>query len=356
MGARRFLPLLAVLACLATAPPAAGATLAGEWPLDEGGGQVAHDASGSGVDGRLGIADGADGADPAWVPGIAGWGLRFDGGDTLVLRDSAALEPANVTIEAWVRRQGTPGAYAYVVSKGAVGCEFSSYGLYTGVGRGMAFYVSDGRGYVVSPAAAPAQVWDGAWHHVAGTFDGHTVRLYVDGAEIGAGSPDHLAIEYGLESQAPYIGAYGGSCGLGFTGDIDDVRVWSSALTAAEISASQPTLPAVTPDGLGVNPLPIPPVAGPPPAAPSRCAVSINRKSLRAVRRNPLVVVVRRNGRPLSRVRVLLSGSRLRLVRRADGRGRAHFVVRPRRSERRVRIRALGRASSCSAASIPVRR
>jgi Concanavalin A-like lectin/glucanases superfamily len=199
-------------------------------------------------------------------------------------------------------------------------------------------------------------VWDGAWHHVAGTFDGRAVRLYLDGAEVGAGSPDQHAIEYGLESKAPYIGAYGGSCGLGFTGDIDDVRVWSGALTAAEISASQPTRPAVAPDGPPVNPISIPPVAGPPPAAPSRCAVSTDRKSLRAVRRNRLVVMVRRNGRALSRVRVLLSAHRLRLVRRADRRGRAHFVVRPRRSERRVRIRALGLASACSAASLPVRR
>ena len=47
---------------------------------------------------------------------------------------------------------------------------------------------------------------------------------------------------------------------------------------------------------------------------------------------------------------------KLRLIRRADGQGRARFVVRQRRSERRMRIRALGSASSCAAAIIPVRR
>jgi hypothetical protein len=125
-----------------------------------------------------------------------------------------------------VRREGTPGAYAYVVSKGTLGCDFSSYGLYTSAGRGIAFYVSDGGGYIVSPTGSPAQVWDGAWHHVAGTFDGQSVRLYLDGSQIGGGSPNHRPIQYGLQSRAPYIGTYVGGCLLGFTGDIDNVRNW----------------------------------------------------------------------------------------------------------------------------------
>ena len=349
----RSLLLLTILSFLAIASPAWGGTLVGEWPLDEGAGHVARDRSPSGGDARLGIANGVDGADPAWVPGVAGWGLRFDGGDALVLSDSTVLEPANVTIEAWVRREGTPGAYAYVVSKGSLGCNFSSYGLYTGPGRGLAFYVSDGSGYVVSPAALPAEVWDGAWHHVAGTFDGLSVRLYLDGAQVGNGSPNPRPIHYGLESRAPYIGTYSGGCQLGFTGDIDDVRVWNSALTGEELAAPRPTQPRVGFPDVGVGA--IPPVSGPPPASAPKCVVTTTRRTLRAGRRNPLVVSVRLGARPLQRVRVLVSGTKLRLVRRADHKGRAHFVVRPPRTERRMRVRGLGSASSCAAASIPVR-
>jgi hypothetical protein len=351
----RALVLLTLIACLATTSPAAAdATVVGEWPFDEGAGQVARDRSVSGLDARLGVSDGADGADPDWVPGVSGWGLRFDGGDSLVLRDTTVLEPANVTIEAWVRRAGTPGAYAYVVSKGSVGCNFSSYGLYTGAGGGMAFYVSGGGGYVVSPAASPAEVWDGAWHRVAGTFDGHSVRLYLDGAQIGGGSPNDRPIQYGLQSRAPYIGTYNGGCQLGFTGDIDQLRVWNSARTEDDISASHPTQPAPGVPGVAVGSLP--PLSGPPPVAAPTCVVSTTRSTLRAERRNSLVVSVRRGARPLQRVRVLVSGTKFRVIHRADGKGRAHFVVRPRRSERRLRIRALGSASSCAAASIPVRR
>jgi hypothetical protein len=358
LGAASLL-ILTMFACLALSSPASAATLMGEWPLDEGAGQVARDRSPFGVDARLGISDGVDGADPVWVPGVAGSGLRFDGGDALVLRDSTVLEPANVTIEAWVRRQGTPGAYAYVVSKGSLGCNFSSYGLYTGAGRGIAFYVSGGGSYVVSPAASPAQVWDGGWHHVAGTFDGQAVRLYLDGSQVGAGSPDHQPISYGLQSTAAYIGSYSGGCHLGFSGDLDNVRVWSGAVTAGEI-ASRPAQPEPGSAGPAVGPrgplAPLGPLSGPPPAAAPTCVVSTTRRALLAGRRNPLVVSVRRGARPLKRVRVLVSGRKLHVIRRADGQGRARFVLRPRRSERQMRIRALGSASGCAAASIPVRR
>ena len=349
---------------LAIVAPAAGATLVGDWAFDEGAGQIAHDSSPSGIDGHLGLTAGADSADPAWVPGVAGWGLRFDGQDTVVLPDSAALEPASLTIEAWVRRLGTPGAYAYVLSKGSRACDFSSYGLYTGAGGGIAFYVSDGSGYVVSPAATPAKVWDGRWHHVAGTFDRRSERLYLDGIEVAHGTANDHPIQYGLQSKSPYIGSYGGSCRLGFTGDIDEVQVWNSSLTAAQMAVAgrTPPAPPLGAGGVPVAPLPAAPVSGPPtlsgprPASAPGCKVRASRRSLRAGRRNRLVITVRRNRRALHRVRVRISGRTLRLVRRTDRTGRARFVIRPSGGERPLGARALGSASSCAAATIAVRR
>lgn len=331
--------------------PATSASVVGEWAFDEGDGQVAHDLSGSGLDGLLGISDGADRGDPAWVPGVAGWALRFDGGDAVVLPDSRTLEPPQVSIETWVRRRGTPGIYAYVLSKGARACDASSYGLYTGAGGGLAFYIADGTAFTVSPAAAPARVWDGAWHHVVGTFDGHNVRLYLDGGQVADGSPTDRTIGYGIQSTASYIGTYRGGCVLGFTGDIDDVRIWDSALTAAEVAASRVTQPS---GPSGAFPPAIAPVSGPPPAVTPGCIVSPARTALRAGRRSSLAVTVRRQARPLARVRVMLVGKRLRLLRRTDHRGRARFVVRPRRTERRLRVRALG--LRCRTTSIAVRR
>ena len=42
--------------------------LVGYFPLDEGTGQTAEDASGLGADGTLGETSGADVRDPVWVP------------------------------------------------------------------------------------------------------------------------------------------------------------------------------------------------------------------------------------------------------------------------------------------------
>jgi hypothetical protein len=82
--------------------------------------------------------------------------------------------------------------------------------------------------------------------------------------------------------------------------------------------------------------------------------VSSAREALRALRRTTLVVTVRRNGKPLKRVRVLLRGTKTRLVRTTDAHGRARFVVRPRRSEKRLQVRVVGR--SCQNTSVAVRR
>jgi hypothetical protein len=280
----------------------------------------------------------------------------------VVVPDSRALEPGQISVEAWVRREGTPGSYAYVVSKGSVSCVTSSYGLYTGAGGGMAFYVSMGSSsYVISPAAAPARIWDGDWHQVVGSYDGQRVRLYVDGAEIGSGSPDTQPIVYGLTSSAPYIGTYRGGCELGFTGDIDTVRIWGAALTPAEIVARMPVKPPGGGGGGGGGggsgagaATPLAPVSGPPPQRAPSCVASSGRETLRARRRTSLVVTVRRSGKPLKRVRVLLRGTKTRLVRKTDARGRARFIVRPQRSEKRLQVRVVGRA--CQNTSVAVRR
>ena len=90
----------------------------------------------------------------------------------------------------------------------------------------MAFYVSSASEYTVSPEVPAATVWDGAWHHVIGSYDGDRVRLWIDGSQVGAGTPTTAAISYTDDSPGVYIGTYRGSCDLGFSGAIDDVAVW----------------------------------------------------------------------------------------------------------------------------------
>jgi hypothetical protein len=229
--------LLAALAVVAGAFPAsasAGTNLGAFWHLDESSGPAALDSSGNANHGTI------DGA--AHVAGRFGKALRFDGiDDKVLITRSASLEPAAVTVEGWVRAASSPGAFRHIVAQGAYLCEVASYGLTTGSSGGLAFYVSNGSddALAISPAA-PASVWDGAWHHVAGTYDGATVRLYVDGTQVGTGTPTTIPIGYGLPNPSGLLGSFGGTCNpeLAYGGDLDEPRVWQRALSGQEIAAS----------------------------------------------------------------------------------------------------------------------
>ena len=220
---------------------AAGPELLGQWRFDEPGGQVVADDGPQRLDGTLGATGSPDAADPARIAGAAGGGLRFDGASFVRLPDSAALAVPTLTAEAVVRAGTSPGAYRYVVSRGGRSCVAGSYGLYSGAAGGVALYVFDGTRYVVSASARPADVWNGAWHHVAGTFDGRELRLYVDGRPVGEPMSAPLAIDYGSTSAHASLGQYAGDCALSFRGDMDLVRLWAGARTASEIGDAAAT-------------------------------------------------------------------------------------------------------------------
>jgi hypothetical protein len=334
-------------ATLMLAPASAHAAfgLASEWLLDEGIGTVARDTSGNGLDGELGAGTAA----PRWVFGVDGLALRFDGDDEVRMPDSAGLEPPRLTVEAWVRNAGTPGSYRYVVSKGATACSTSSYGIYTGSTQGLAFYVNGPSGYVVSPQAPAAAVWDGRWHHAVGTYDGVTVRVFVDGAEIGSGRPAPSSIAYGLPSKNLRLGTYRGDCDLPFTGEIDAVRIWNLALTRDEV-AQAPETPRGRPQPAAGTPrpgTPAPATSTTPVVAAGCLTVVPSKRRVRVGRRTTLTATVRKGGRRAVRVRVVLSGKGIHTtLRRTDGKGRARFVVRPRRKVL-LRMRAFGTQPRC---------
>ena len=219
------------------ATAAAQSPLAGWWPMNERSGQTVYDWSGNGNHGRLGSTPEADDNDPTWIRCIFNLGsaLRFDGNDFVTIPDSPSLRPAHLTVSAWFRGESTPGSFRYLVAKGADGCEASSYALYTSTSGGLGFYVYDGTAWKRSPEA-DASVWDGRWHHAAGTYDGQMLRLFVDGVEVGSGTPAALAVNYDLPVTDATVGTYGGTCPLHLVGDIDGVSIWNRALPIADIA------------------------------------------------------------------------------------------------------------------------
>jgi hypothetical protein len=233
MKITRWVPAIALALVLGTAAPAAADILpVGQWDLNEGTGTVAHNdywwTSGNGT-----LSGGA-----TWTTGRFQSGLAFDGTGAVQVPDSPALDSQNLTISAWVESNGSPGDYKYIVAKGGNGCCTGSWGLYTGANGGLEFYVANSlTAYVISPDAGTG-VWNGQWHNVVGTFDGSTVRLYVDGQQVGTGSADSASVQYGLPtSNNLAIGDYPWCPNLGFVGDIDEVKVFDRALGPQEIAA-----------------------------------------------------------------------------------------------------------------------
>ena len=330
--------LMTTAACLLPAVPASAANLVAQWRLDEGQGQFVLDATKHGINGVLGTSSTPDARDPAWTTGLFGGALRFGAGDQVSLPDDARLEPPTVSVLAWVRREGSPGQWRYIVSKGGADCFASSYGLYTGHGGGLAFYILGPFGSYVRSPEAGIEVWDGRWHHVAGTYDGAHVRAYVDGREIGAGAPTSAAIRYGLASRGGFIGAYRGSCELDFAdGDIDEVEIWDGALSAAQIAQSAARRPAETPPPTVVPPPPAWTPSVPPVAARGCPSIVVSRSTLRVRRRTLLTIVPRGLA---GRTTINVSGAGInRLVRVRESKP-TRIWVRP-RSRGVIRVQAV---------------
>jgi Concanavalin A-like lectin/glucanases superfamily len=343
--------LLGVIAWSA-APASAAPNVLAQWTLDEGTGQVAGDASGHGSTGQLGASVDPDGADPDWIPGHdGGSALAFDGASYVTVLDTGLLEPQEIAVDAWVRRADSPGRWRYVLSKGSLQCDRSAYGLYTGFGGGMAFYVSGPSQYKISPEVPSAIVWDGAWHHLIGSYDGDHVRLWIDGSQVGAGTPVSMAIAYTSGSKGIYIGTYRGTCNLGFNGAIDDVTVWDDRPTAAMTGPVIDPVPD-TPTSIALAGA----QSGTGTSQPRGCLrVTLSRRTIPVRRKTKLVATVRRDGHRVAGVRVVVSGKGVTTTgARTNHKGTTKISVKARKAGR-LKVSVRGQKAGCPAPTVRAR-
>lgn len=214
--------MLGALLWLAAVAPLAPAEdgLVAWYPCDEGQGEVVHDQSGNGLHGSL--------AGCVWERYGDGYCLRFDGVDDQVdFGDPAAFRVGQaVTVEAWLKPEGVPSG-----EPGIVGKQYASYVL-TYYADGRCWWYVGGGGSNVNAAVAA-----GAWHHVVGTFAGGLLRLYVDGREAGSRK---LTIATVPPAPGFFFGTSTGEAeftrGAHYRGLLDEVRVFSRALTAEEVA------------------------------------------------------------------------------------------------------------------------
>lgn len=201
-----------------------GADAVGIWDFNEGSETTAKDSSGNGNDGAISGAGYVDG-----IPEL-GSALIFNGMNNYVtVPDSNSLDVASaITIEVWIKAYDTGRTWQGVVTKWAgLG---GQYALYI-TNKKLEFVATGGSLYVVDTT----EITDGIWHHIVATFDSN-----------GGANNGKIFVDGNLKAQSTYAGSItvGTSpvrIGLDqtsvnyFKGVIDEVRVYSRALSQAEI-------------------------------------------------------------------------------------------------------------------------
>jgi len=177
-----------------------------------------------------GIVHGA----PTWNPtgGQSSGALELDGSDDYVDCGNNALLAitTQITVAAWVKTNDSGnGEHNPFVTKGD-----RTYALKHNADNTIEFFIYDP---AVSPKWFAAKyavdsTFNDAWHHVAGTYDGNDVKLYVDGVLRDTNS--HVGTIYNLVYNVN-IGRNAQEPDRFYDGAIDEVRIYARALDASEV-------------------------------------------------------------------------------------------------------------------------
>jgi|GEM_PF-4725256 len=205
--------------------------LIGHWPLDGN----AEDTSGKGHNGAI------TGATP--TTGQCGGAYRFNG--------SAAIDVGNLdfssgqyTVSSWIRTDLPAATESWKdwLTKLDIGSGSGPFMLFLGDGRvangggnGPGLVVWSGGSGVVGINGTNLNYRDGAWHHVAATYQSGSQKLYADGVLVGTNT-----YSGSLPSNSKSV-VIGGIEGFGpfhhrWVGDIDEVAIYDRALDASEIT------------------------------------------------------------------------------------------------------------------------
>jgi hypothetical protein len=219
---------LIVIGLLISGPCLQGQTasngLVAAYAFNEGTGTTTTDTSGNTNTGSL--------TSTTWTTsGKFGNALTFNGTSSRAnVNDAASLDLTNgMTLEAWVYPTTGTGWRTVILKEKSGGL---TYGLYANSSSARpGIYINTG-GSDISVAGTTTLSLN-TWSHLAATYDGATLKLYVNGVQAGSRSTT------GNMQVSTSSLRIGGNTIWGeyFKGRIDEVRIYSRALTQAEIQA-----------------------------------------------------------------------------------------------------------------------
>jgi hypothetical protein len=210
--------------------------LVGWWKFDEPGSSIVTDYAGYDNNGVIETMD----VNVWWTAGHDGNALDFEGG-TVRVPDAAQLKPLRqVSVSAWIKYSEEQDETARVLAKGADNKE--TYVLKVDEDDELRFAVYDGNDYdPCDDEYAEYQADSGEdalerneWIHVAGTYDGNTVKCYINGEVVGTNDDANAIGFLSQDTNDLFIGNYDQG-GRPFEGIIDDVRVYNYGLSLEEV-------------------------------------------------------------------------------------------------------------------------
>lgn len=178
-------------------------------------------------------------------------GLNFDGvNDYVTIPDKAGvLTGSAFTFETWVKPTANFVNLGPILHKAnAAYTQALDVYFYDDAANGsleVDFYTSAAPAYFLN-YQLPAS-WTNAWHHLAVTYNGNSLQLFIDGVSVSSTLASGSLSVTGSVANLGYLDP---SNVGNFAGTLDELRIWNTARTQAQIQASMNTEIAASTAGL----------------------------------------------------------------------------------------------------------
>ncbi len=167
-----------------------------------------------------------------------GKALDFDGTDDFVFSNAniGISGTSDRTIECWVKIEPVPSNFQHIINWGSAALTpGTAFGFYQSPGTHDLFFYGQGGAFDYDTGE---NIADGLWHHIAATYDGTTVRTYVDGGETATSNQVMTlnttdgSLFLGIRQDQPTFGSNANM-------ELEEVRVWNRVLEEDEINGTK---------------------------------------------------------------------------------------------------------------------